>query len=91
MEKTAEWCWIAAAARGSLGSCVYVKANPLASIRLTLCAGVGDFCASCVKQGSEAAAIARVTGHKLACEFGNPELRGFWVLGGHKGNVCGVI
>ncbi len=68
-----------------------VKANPEASIRPTLCAGVGDFSAICVKQGSEAAAIARVAGHKLACEFGNPGLRGFWVLGGHKGTVSGAI
>ena len=68
-----------------------VKANPEASIRPALGAGVGNFSASCVDQGIEAATIARVAGPKLACEFGNPGLRGFWVLGGHKGVGSGVI
>ena len=62
-----------------------VKANPKAVIRPVLGTGVGDFSASCVEQGSETAAVARMAGHKLACEFGNPGLRGFRGLGGHEG------
>ena len=62
-----------------------VKANPDAVIRPILSTSVGDFSASCVEQGSEAAAVPRMAGHKLACEFGNPGLRGFGGLGGHGG------
>ncbi len=43
-----------------------VKVNPEASIRPDLGAGVGDFSASCIEQGSEAATIARMARHKLA-------------------------
>ena len=61
-----------------------VKANPEAVVRPVLDTGVGDFSASCVEQGSKTAAVARMAGHKLACEFGNKG-RWFGGLGGHEG------
>ena len=68
-----------------------VKANPEAVVRPVLDTGVGDFSASCVEQGIEVAAVARMAGHKLACEFGNPGRRGFGGLGGHEGVGPGLL
>ena len=61
-----------------------LKANPEAFIWPALGTCVGDFSASSVEQGIEVAAVARMAGHKLACEFGDPRLRGFRRLGRHE-------